>query len=146
MNKISKKKLSKLGGKMPFSTITAPKKKIRKKPRSRKETLRIYGPPGRLEFVKSLPCAACGVVGYSVNAHLLGNAGLSRKGHYKTIGPLCGIRFGTPTIIGCHITYDRYRSVFDAAYPHFDPEKVARETESRWSAYIGRDTLKEETK
>lgn len=134
LRNISPKKLAKLGGRVPSSSITGTRKPIRKKPRKPSETLRIYGPPARRAWMRTLPCSACGVVGYSEGAHVLGNGGTGRKADYQTQAPLCGIRFGTPTIIGCHITYDRHRSIFDAAFPDFDPAKVAADTQARWLA------------
>jgi hypothetical protein len=87
--------------------------------------LRAYGPAERVTFVRGLPCAACGRYG-SVNAHLLGNDGLSRKGHYTTIGPLCPED---------HTLYDEHRWDFEVKYPTFDPVTVAATTERAWLAY-----------
>lgn len=139
MRKISEKRLSKLGGRVPSSTITGTRKPIRKKPRKPSEFARIYGSKERMEFVKSLPCAACGVVGYSENAHLLGSGGLSRKAGYETIAPLCGVHafyapFAKVWYVGCHHLFDRIRWDFDLKFPDFDPEKVAAETQARWLA------------
>lgn len=63
---------------------------IKAKPRSAKEFARIYGSKARVKFVERLPCAACGYAGEvrRENAHTK-NDGLSRKGHYTTIIPLC---------------------------------------------------------
>ena len=126
MNRISKKRLSKLGGKVPFSTLPQPKKGIRKKKRKPSEFARIYGSKERVEFIKSLPCAACLAVGFSQNAHLLGNGGAGRKKSYTTVGPLCG---------GCHEQYDEHRWAFNIVFPDFDPIKVSAETETAWLAY-----------
>lgn len=109
--------------------------------RKRREFTRTYHSDERVKFVRGLPCAACGVQGYSVNAHLLGNDGARRKGPYTSVGPLCDIRFGTPTVIGCHITYDLHRRAFDAAFPDFDPEKVAAETEKLWQRYTEEEAI-----
>lgn len=108
--------------------------------RRKREFARCYGSKARVEFVKSLPCAACKVQGHSSNAHLLGNGGLSRKADYTTIGPLCA---SYPDAehggiwIGCHAMYDRYRGWFDTQYPDFNAEEVARETEELWRASLG---------
>ena len=90
-----------------------------------------------MEFVKSLKCAACGVVGYSENAHVLGNGGLSRKGDYTGIAPLCGphIDPSHPGIdIGCHRHYDDYLADFYRDFSAFDPAKAAAETQAAWQS------------
>ena len=104
------------------------------KPRSAKQRARIYGPKGRAKFVRSLACAACHVDGWSVNAHLLGNDGLSRKQGFATIGPLCQSRYD---VVGCHELYDRFRSLFTARYPTFDALRVADDTERQLQASLG---------
>lgn len=97
---------------------------------------RKYGPPERRELVKSLPCAACGVVGYSQNAHVCGNGGAGRKGDCTTIAPLCG---ATGDYIGCHLLFDRYRFRFDEWYPDFDPITEAAKCEAAWQSYLNRN-------
>jgi hypothetical protein len=56
-----------------------------------KEWDRAYGSKARVRFVAQLPCAACGYNGEypRQNAHK-SNAGMSRKGDFDTILPLCG--------------------------------------------------------
>lgn len=105
--------------------------RVKKKPRSKEDTARIYGPSGRIQFVQSLACAACGIKGFSVNAHLTpkGEKGTGYKGHYRFIAPLCGERF---MLIGCHRLYDEYPMLFKAEHPGFDPEKAAAETQLLW--------------
>lgn len=63
---------------------------IRKKPKPESRWKEEYGSKARVKFVERLPCAACGYAGpvRRDNAHTK-NAGLSRKGHYTTIIPLC---------------------------------------------------------
>ncbi len=111
---------------------------MKKKKPSAKETTRSMGTKARREFVASLPCAACGVVGYSQNAHLLGNGGKGRKKHHTTIGPLCGPRpnrYSDTTYLGHHALYDKYRIEFDFDFPHFYAEAVAAETEELWQSH-----------
>lgn len=96
-----------------------------------KSFARQYGSLDRVRWVKTLPCAACCVEGWSENAHLLGNDGARRRGPYDTIGPLCGNRF---TTVGCHTLYDEHEEQFDAMYPTFDPVAVAAQTEVGWQA------------
>lgn len=116
-------------------------RKTRLKPvnRKRKQSAfaRQYGSKARVAWVKSLPCAACGVTGFSENAHLLGNDGAGRKGPYTEIGPLCSTRF----LAGCHAMYDTQRSAFNICFPTFNAERVAAETEAAWAArWAGRET------
>lgn len=113
----------------PLKRRTPVKKRNNK--RHKAEFARTYGSKERCDFISRLPCAACGVVGYSENAHLLGNGGMGRKAGYETIGPLCG---GTPArpFLGCHALYDEKRHQFDWLFPNFDPVQVADETEGLW--------------
>lgn len=78
---------------------------------------RKYGSRERVAFVNTLPCAACGVVGYSENAHVRKPEGLGRKSGYLDIAPLCGVRpaglasmrgeKGNPGLYaGCHARLD----------------------------------------
>jgi hypothetical protein len=102
------------------------------------QTLRIYGGKKRIEFVKSLPCAACGVVGFSENAHVAPSSekGTGYKASAKWIAPLCGFHlhpFGQ--FIGCHALYDEHRSTFDTVRPSFNPEAAAAATERAWKAF-----------
>lgn len=139
-------KRSRIGRKTPV-------KKVNRK-RKQSAFARQYGSKERVAFVKSLPCAACGVIGFSENAHLLGNDGAGRKGPYTSIGPLCGrIRtyaIGNPTVQrhwayielrGCHQLYDEHRDVFTLFYPTFNAERVATDTEAAWVRFqAGRET------
>ncbi len=106
--------------------------KARNRKRQAKAFAYAYHSTERVEFVKDQECAACGRLFASENAHVLGNGGMSRKGHYTTIAPLCGPVAGT---IGCHRMYDLYREEFDKFFPAFDPEAVAAQTERAWLAY-----------
>src|SRR6516164_5082420 len=57
--------------------------------------------------VASLPCACCGIVGYSQCAHsnlAEHGKGLGLKAHYLTTFPLCCSR---PGVLGCHSRHDR---------------------------------------
>lgn len=141
---MSLKKLSSLEGKYVGSTITGKRKAIKKKSRKPSEFRRIYGSKERVEFVKSLPCAACGVVGYSENAHVAPprEKGTGYKAGYEWIAPLCGNRSritpGALTItFGCHGTYDKERWRFDAAFPDFNAETAAASTQKLWLEHSG---------
>lgn len=114
--------------------------RIKKRARPAKETNRIYGPKTRREWMKTLPCSACGVVGYSEGAHVLGNGGMSRKADADTQAPLCGLNYWPTTKVaylyaGCHNLYDRHRDVFNARFPDFDAKRAAEETEQLRQEY-----------
>lgn len=140
LRKISDKKLKSLGGKTPFSSITSKRKRVKAWKRKPSEFKRIYGSKQRVLFVKTLPCAACGVVGYSENAHVLGTGGLSRKAAYETIAPLCGPYLSSSPILGiiegCHQYYDEDRGGFDELFITFDPAKAAADCEARWQQHL----------
>ena len=104
---------------------------------------RQYGSLERVLLIKSLPCAACGVVGFSSNAHLLGNDGGSRKGPYTEVGPLCESR---GEVVGCHPMYDEHQGEFAARFPAFNPAEVAEETERAWLASRRPDSPSREPK
>jgi hypothetical protein len=101
----------------------------RKRPKREAETM---GSRARREFVASLPCSACGIHGYSQNAHLQGSAGMGVKKSADTIGPLCGDRYG---VTGCHTLFDRHRGQFDARFPTYEPAWVALRTERLWQQH-----------
>ena len=105
--------------------------RIKKKPRSKEERERIYGPKGYVEWIHEQPCVACGY-GRSECAHV-GNGGTARKSDWTQTVPLCGWRylgtnFGT---IGCHRLYDEYPSHFAEAY-QLDMEAEALRTNRAW--------------
>lgn len=93
MKSISAKKLKKLGGKMPFSSIqkrTKPKRgkaAIVRRRRTKREFARIYGSKARVKWVQSLPCLLCENTP-SQNAHIE-TGGTGRKADYDKIVPLC---------------------------------------------------------
>lgn len=135
----SKKVIAANGGKMPYSSIPASSKKPRRKPRKPSEFARIYHSKQRVEFVKSLPCAACGVVGYSENAHIE-TGGMGRKADFDKIVPLCGNRpdpiLGRD-ILGCHgMLHNLGRSVLEFAYG-LDFALAAKKCEEQWLEFSG---------
>lgn len=124
------------------------KSPVKKRPRKPSETLRIYGPPARRAFVTSLPCAACGVEGFSEQAHVApaGEKGTGYKAGYEWIAPLCHerpipmlavLRFDVRMYVGCHRLYDCFKTEFRAAFPDFNPEKAATDCEAAWLAFSG---------
>ena len=65
-----------------------PIKKVNRK-RKAANLERAHGPAERREWIKTLPCANCGIVGYSEGAHIR-NGGMSRKADMRFVIPLCG--------------------------------------------------------
>lgn len=69
--------------------------KRRNPKRKKSEFARCYHSRERVRWVKSMNCVACEIVhpyvalGAIDNAHVFGNDGMSRKGGYETIAPLC---------------------------------------------------------
>lgn len=101
----------------------------KRKPRSPEEFARIYGSKARVEFVKRLPCAACGYDRDRCENHHIRGDGVSRKADYTTIIPLCAI---------CHdLWHDKGRSYVAQRFG-LDPEHAARTTEHAWQAESAR--------
>ena len=114
----------------PIGRTAAPRKRGKK---HATEWARKYGSKARVAFVKSLPCAACGIVGYSENAHVMGNGGMSRKGDADTIAPLCGPRplpISRGLYPGCH-------RLVDKGDLYVNGEALASATEAAWQAHVG---------
>lgn len=65
---------------------------------------RQYHSDERVQWIRSLRCEGCGIVGYSQNAHTVGRA----RGTYRDIIPLCGTR-PHQGIEGCHQQFDESR-------------------------------------
>ena len=119
---------------------SAPLRKTRpkrvNKQRKAKNWTRSYHSEERVEWVKRQPCAKCGVVGYSQNAHTEGG-GMGRKAGYDTIVPLCGPRprrFGVdPSLYeGCHAKFDR-REFGPVALT--DLRRFAKSLDFAWQSY-----------
>ena len=66
---------------------------------------RAHGPAERRAWIKTLPCANCGIVGYSEGAHIK-NGGMARKAEASQTIPLCGwhpsAKPGGHDLMGCH--------------------------------------------
>lgn len=128
----------------PLRSRSAPKarKPVKRVNRKRKasEFARTYHSKARVAFVRSLPCAACGIEGLSANAHI-GNegSGAGMKANADQIGPLCDTKYrmaaGIPGL-GCHQVFDVGPLTFATRFPHFDAFRVKRDTELRWLARV----------
>ena len=112
-------------------------KRVNRK-RKAKNFARAYGSELRVMYVQGLPCAACGHIGHSENAHIRSKSGAGRKGDASTVIPLCSPRLLTKSmdgkryswmIEGCHRDYDRSPSILPNA------QEVAEETERSWQAF-----------
>jgi hypothetical protein len=108
----------------PMNAVPKPKRK-NKAQVAREEWARIYGSRERVEWVKAQPCVVDGY-GPSENAHTE-NEGMSRKGHYTTIIPLCG---------SCHrLTHGVNGSWSWLGLTAEDRKRLAAETEAKWKLY-----------
>lgn len=95
---------------------------IRRKPRSKAATIRIYGTPAHQQFLRSLPCLGCARIGTDERPHHLHhvrNGGLSKKADAKYQVPLCclchaelhGLNGGQQTFEHTHAAMLCYRTL-----------------------------------
>lgn len=105
----------------PEPVATAPAAQVEKAAPVRSEAYR--------RLVASLPCAICGVPGYSQAAHANQGKGMGLKACDLTCFPACGPR---PGIQGCHAALDQ-GALFTKA--------VRRELEPVWAADTQRRIL-----
>lgn len=80
--------------------------------------------------VAALPCACCGIAGYSQHAHENDGKGMGMKVDDRRSMPLCCQR---PGIEGCHAAFDQYRLLPGGREEH-------RQAGARWAAET-RDTI-----
>lgn len=101
--------------------------------RHAREFARTFGEPERVAIVQSLPCAACGVEGCSVNAHIGDEgSGAGRRANADQIAPLCDtVRRQLRGIAGpgCHQLFDESPTKFWASFPSFNVADVCEETD-----------------
>ena len=82
--------------------------------------------------VASLPCAYCGIEGYSQHAHENDGKGARLKVDDRRAMPLCCSR---PGIEGCHVAFDQYRLVPGGRDAHADLGRaLAEQTRDRINA------------
>jgi hypothetical protein len=127
------------------STTPIPRSPITPKKRSKTEKERIYGSPDKIAFVKRLPCAACGIVGYSEVAHSK-SVGMGRKENHRHTLPLCGphmptrignqerIAFEGPTE-GCHAKLHRIGRQSFESFTNCHLETAAAKCELDWQRH-----------
>jgi hypothetical protein len=135
ISRIGEKKLKQLG-RVPFSTITGPRKAVKKRNAGRKvrEFARCFDSRARVQFIKSLPCVYCAalspiiasVTGPSDNAHTA-KEGMGRRGHFTTIVPLCRSH---------HRRYDEHRAPFDQQSVRDAVRSLAPKIEGLWRGHL----------
>ena len=82
--------------------------------------------------VASLPCAYCGIEGYSQHAHENDGKVARLKVDDRRAMPLCCSR---PGIEGCHVAFDQYRLVPGGRDAHADLGRaLAEQTRNRLNA------------
>lgn len=134
----------------PIARRVRPKRNTRVKRRNvkrwTKNHARAYGGKDRTEWVKTLPCAACLIVGYSENAHVgRKGRGAGRKADADQVIPLCGIRphhkYEDTLWPGCHHMYDEARDILLQEFGFSEAHALnnAALTQRAWLAYAGLD-------
>jgi hypothetical protein len=100
--------------------------RLRPKKRSPEEYARIYGSRARCDFVKGLPCLVSNkACRGDVDNHHVENGGLSRKGDYQSIVPLCDVH---------HDVLHNLGAVSFAGQYGIDLTAAAAETEAKWQS------------
>ena len=109
---------------VPGPVASAPAARVEKSAPVRSEAYR--------RLVASLPCAYCGIEGYSQHAHENDGKGARLKVDDRRAMPLCCSR---PGIEGCHVAFDQYRLVPGGRDAHADLGRaLAEQTRSRLNA------------
>lgn len=103
--------------------------------RQAKRLARTHGPVEFREWIKTQPCASCGVVGYSVNAHIgKDGKGTSRKANWDQVAPLCCSRFVSwAWTEGCH-------EAFDAHTLTINVPRLLAATQTNWQSHQSHGT------
>jgi hypothetical protein len=114
----------KRSGRLARHTPLKSGKRIKAKPRTKAERTRIYGPPGRVEWMQRQPCLVCGRTP-SVNAHTV-TGGTGRKADADTIVPLCDPH---------HRAYDEHRAPFNAESRRNMAKDAAFYVERAWQLH-----------
>lgn len=114
----------------PLKRSTKP---LRKKPRTKSEKLRIYGPPGFIEWIHEQRCIACGQIpsqDYPSHAAHTETGGVSRKGDWTSIVPLC---FACHILIGHQSGNKTLEALWD-----IDLEVAAIAIQEQWASHTDR--------
>lgn len=116
------------GSRSGYSTITTPRKPVRKVnvKRRQSEFARCFHSKARVQFVKQLRCAGCGNGGPCDNHHIR-NDGAGRKADYTQIIPLCR---------DCHWEWhDLGRATFQSNHV-MNAAELAAWTEQEWQSHV----------
>ena len=101
--------------------------------RKAREFARCFHSKLRVEFVRRLPCVMCNRwqtydEGSSDNAHISSGHGMTYRGDYTSIVPLCRVH---------HTNYDQRRPPFDGQQLRNWIEYQADETQAAWLRHCG---------
>lgn len=96
------------------------------------------------QAVASLPCARCGIVGFSQAAHANAGKGLGLKTSDALTFPLCCSR---PGVVGCHVLHDQggIYTRQERARVEWESVDATRATlirQNKWPAYVESAYLK----
>ena len=143
MSPLKRKTELKRGGAIPRTT------RIKGANRKRKAANleRAHGPAERRAWMSTLPCANCGIVGYSEGAHIK-NGGMSRKADARFTIPLCTSRYYIGWIVGCHPNQHGVNGGWHLLGQLDTPEKreaAAARTEQLWLAHRSAGRTHQET-
>lgn len=125
------------------------RKAIRKKPRTKAEATRIYGPEEFRDWIHRQPCAVCGYTGRVEQAHAKGG-GVARKADWTQSFAACGPHLGRGTMTdlgnlvrvrvldleGCHAEQHRVGTKTFEQSHRVSLAALATETQARWQQHV----------
>lgn len=126
--------------KSPKQVVRKVRPKSKNVARQREEGPRKYGSRERRRWIKAQPCVGCGLVGYSVNAHVapkIEAGGVGRKADAKWIAPLCEYFNIVGVLTGCHLAYDNHKPPFDTEAGRQKIKDAAAEIAQAWQLVAG---------
>lgn len=86
-------------------------------------------------LVAELPCAHCGIAGYSQHAHENDGKGKGMKVDDRRAMPLCCTR---PGIEGCHVAFDQYRLLPGGRDAHAEQGRIWAEQTRQQIEQLGK--------
>lgn len=108
----------------------APIRQVNPERKKRLDARNFGGPDGKYgEHIRSLPCCACGSIGFTQAAHVVARGMGGGKGSWKDLVPLCADRLGE---LGCHSLWDLFRDRFRQRFPGLDPAAMAAELSAEY--------------
>jgi hypothetical protein len=147
--KLSAKREQALKGQRVYSTIVKRGGRIKPKQRRASERKRIYGSADRIRWLKSEPCAVCGMMGpgFCEVAHVK-NGGMGKKADARYTIPLCpphsvwdGSATAAPIRKGCHRALHEMGAKSFEAKHGVDLLALADEYERKWQAHVAELSL-----